>query len=241
MVKRHVPLETGETVCPACGAAIKVSASAKRRRVQCPKCREVVFIDGTAEKEPETAPPAPPSPPVPDIAAETRSRMDLLEARVEALEAALRDAMAATRAPQAGTPQRKLLWVTTTPGQPPEFSAEQDRALSYNLGGVRSQAITIRTPAGDPMARARAEWFKNIFERAGWTVHGPVEIMPNEANSGLSLAVPELPVAKDAAATYLALKAAGFEPIPILASTPRSAYASGETAIALTMPTGKAA
>jgi hypothetical protein len=241
MVKRHVPLETGETVCPACGAAIKASASAKRRRVQCPKCREVVFIDGAAEKEPDIVSPAAPSPAAPDVAAETRNRMDLLEARVEALEAALRDAMAATRAPQSSAPERKLIWVTTTPGQPPEFSAEQDRALSYNLGGVRSQAITIRTPAGDPMARARAEWFKGIFERAGWTVHGPVEIAPDEATSGLSLAVPELPVAKDAAATYLALKAAGFEPVPILASTPRSKYASGEAEIALTLPPGKAA
>jgi hypothetical protein len=167
--------------------------------------------------------------------------MDLLEARVEALEAALRDAMAATRAPQSSTPQRKLLWVTTTPGQQPEFSAEQDRALSYNLGGVRSQAITIRTPAGDAMARARAEWFKGIFERAGWTVHGPVEIAPNEATSGLSLAVPELPVAKEAAATYLALKAAGFEPVPVLDSTPRRESTVGETPIALTVPAGKAA
>jgi hypothetical protein len=167
--------------------------------------------------------------------------MDLLEARVEALEAALRDAMAATRAPQSGTPQRKLIWVTTTPGQPPEFSPEQDRALAYNLGGVRSQVITIRTPAGDAMARARADWFKGIFERAGWTVRGPVKIAPNVATSGLSLAVPELPVAKDAAATYLALKAAGFEPVPILDSTPRSGNADGETPIALTMPAGKAA
>ena len=27
---------------------------------------------------------------------------------------------------------------------------------------------------GDEAARAHAEWFKTVFERAGWTVLGPV-------------------------------------------------------------------
>ncbi|MEP6672322.1 MAG: hypothetical protein ABJF10_24370 [Chthoniobacter sp.] len=179
---------------------------------------------------------------MPDPAvAETRGRIDSLEARVEALEAALRDSMAAARAATSSTPQRKLLWITSTPGQAPDFSPEQDHALFHNLAGVRSQAITIRTPAGDPAARLHAEWFKAIFERAGWTVRGPEEIPPDAAVSGLSLAVPEIPVAKEAAATYLALKAAGFEPIPILASTPRFTSGLGASTLALTLPPVKAA
>jgi hypothetical protein len=237
MVKRSVPPETGETVCPACGAGIKAGPSTRRRRVQCPKCREVVFLESPHGKEPETAPP--PSVAL-DAAGEKRGRLELLEARVEALEAALRDAMAA-RPTASGTPQRKLLWVTSTPGSAPSFSPEQGHALFHNLGGVRSQAITIRTPAGDPAAYAHAEWFKAIFERAGWTVLGPEEIAPHARLSGLSLAVPELPVAKDAAATYLALKAAGFEPIPVLESTPMAESAENSPALSLTLPPGKAA
>jgi len=241
MVKTHVPPETGETVCPACGATIRAAPSARRRRVQCPKCREVVVLESASGKEPEPAPP-PPAPPVPDTAAaETRGRIDSLEARVEALEAALRDSMAAARAATSSTPQRKLLWITTAPGQAPEFSPAQDHALSHNLAGVRSQAITIRTPAGDPAARAHAEWFKAIFERAGWTVRGPEEIPPDAAVSGLCLAVPEIPVAREAAAAYLALKAAGFEPIPILDSTPRSESGQGASALSLTLPPVQAA
>lgn len=232
MVKRSAPSETGEAVCPACGAAIRATASSRRRRVQCPKCREVVYIESTLGPEPL---PAPPPAPTVDTAAETRSRIDSLEARVEALEAALRDAMAAGRPAPATAPQRKLVWVSTTPGRGPEFSPEQGNALFHNLGSVRSLAITIRTPAGDAAARAHAEWFKAIFERAGWTVLGPDEVPANTAPPGLSLAVPELPVAKEAAATYLALKAAGFETVPVLDRAPRSESAE-KTAMALTLP-----
>jgi hypothetical protein len=206
--------------------------------VQCPKCREVVFLDSPLEKEPEASP----SPSeARDAAGEDRGRLELLEARVEALEAAVRDAMAAGRATASSTAQRKLLWITTTPGCAPAFSSEQGQALFHNLGGVRSQAITIRTPIGDNVARAHAEWFKSIFQRAGWTVRGPEEITPDTAISGLSLAVPELPVAKDAAATYLALKAAGFEPVPVLDFTPRREFGAEAAALSLTLPPVKAA
>ena len=191
MVKRHGPPETGETVCPACGAAIKAAPSSRRRRVQCPKCREVIFIESLHGEEPE---PNSPARNTPGAVGEDRGRLELLEARVEALEATLRDAMAAGRTTAANTTQRKLLWITSPPGRSPEFSSEQGQALIHNLGGVRSQAITIRTPTGDDAARAHAEWFKSIFERAGWTSSTvPEEITPDAAVSGLSLAVQNSP------------------------------------------------
>jgi hypothetical protein len=207
--------------------------------VQCPKCREVVCIEGSLGKEVEPAPPPAPAP-VADAAAETRGRIESLEARVEALEAALRDAMAAGRIAPASEPQRKLVWVATTPGHTPDFSPEQGSALFHNLGGVRSQAITIRMPAGDAVARAHAEWFKSIFERAGWTVLGPEDVPADTIAPGLSLAVPELPVAKDAADTYLALKAAGFEPVPVLDRAPRT-DSSEKPAMSLILPRVQAA
>jgi hypothetical protein len=236
MVKSAVLPDAGEAVCPACGASIKAPSAARRRRVQCPKCREVVFIGLAPTPEPEA-----PAPKPPEAAAETQSRIQSLEARVEALEAALREAMAAGAPRAAGNSGRKLMWVTTVPGEAPAFSPEQGQALFHNLGDVRSQAITIRTPAGDAAAQAHAEWFKMIFERAGWIVRGPEEIPPDTVTGGLSLAVPELPVAKEAAATYLALKAAGFEPIPVLDSPRGGEALHGATALALTLPPGKAA
>jgi hypothetical protein len=163
--------------------------------------------------------------------------MDLLEARVEALEAALRDSMAATRTNAWNTPQRQLIWMTATPGQLPAYSHEQSQALLLNLAGIRAQGITIRIPAADETARRHAEWFKLIFERAGWTVHGPEELPPGAHGAGLSLAVPELPVDKDAAATYLALKAAGFETNPVLDPAPRGSHP--DTIMALTLSPGR--
>jgi hypothetical protein len=201
--------------------------------VQCPKCREVICIESTLGPEPE--PPPAPAPVADTTAAETRHRIESLEARVEALEATLRDAMAAGRFAAASAPQRRFMWISATPGRGPDFSPEQGNALVHNLGTVRSQAITIRTPAGDVAARAHADWFKSIFERAGWTVLGPDEVPPNTAAAGLSLAVPELPVAKEAADTYLALKAAGFEAIPVLDRMPRG-ESTEKTAMALTLP-----
>jgi hypothetical protein len=149
--------------------------------------------------------------------------------------------MAAKPTPPSVPVPRKLEWITATPGQPPEFSVEQGNALFHNLGGIRSQVIMIRTPSGDEAARAHGEWFKSIFERAGWTVHGPEDIAPDAALSGFSLAVPELPVAKDAADTYLALKAAGFEPVPVLDSAARRASGEETPALSLTLPPEKAA
>lgn len=248
MVKRNAPSETCETACPACGAPIKATPSARRRRVQCPKCREVVSLEGTLPPEPELATPSPTLPPAPAAApvpvaasAQDTLRMGLLEARVEALEAALRDSMTASRTNVWNAPQRQLIWMTATPGQPPAFSHEQSQALLLNLAGIRAQGITIRIPAGDETARRHGEWFKSIFERAGWTVHGPEELPPGAHSVGLSLAVPELPVNKDAAATYLALKAAGFETNPVLDSAPRGSGSHPDTVMALTLSPGRVA
>jgi len=233
MVNRYVPPERGETMCPSCGVAIKAPPSPRRRRVQCPKCREVIFIESSAAPQPEI-----PSEMhrAPDSGGDERSRIESLEARVQAIEAGLRGAMTPKRAASSRIVKRKLLWVTGEPGRLPDFSPEQGRALVHNLGVVGTQEITIRTPAGNPAAREHAEWFKAIFERAGWTVRGPEEIAPDAASADLSLAVSELPVAPEAAVTYLALKAAGFEPIPVV----NSALEERAT-ITLTLPLGIAA
>lgn len=238
MVKRNAPSESIETACPACGASIKATPSARRRRVQCPKCREVILIESAVPAEPKPVHALPPPPPA--TSGDDRKRIELLEARVEALEAVLRDAMAATRTNAWNAPQRQLIWLTATPGQPPAFSHEQGQALLLNLAGIRSQGIAIRIPVGDEAARLHAEWFKSIFERAGWTVHGPEELPPGATGVGISLAVPELPVNKDAAATFLALKAAGFETNPVLDSAPRSEGSQPPTAMALTLSPNRA-
>ena len=236
MVRTYSPPDQREAVCPACGASIMAPASFRSRRVQCPKCREVIVIEGRGGKGiAETEPPPSPE----EKGSDERRRIAALEERVAALETAPIHTHAASAAEGTGGAAKKLQWVAVVPGREPEFSPAQGQALVHNLGNVATQEITIRIPADDPVARERAAWFTNIFHCAGWTVREPEEITPEAAGRVLSLAVPELPVAQDAAKTYLALRAAGFEPIPVLDFALASGAGAG--ALSLTIPSAKVA
>lgn len=236
MVNTYAPSDSRETFCPSCGAVIKAPPSPRRRRVQCPKCREVVVIESREEPAPAAAKRTVRTP---DADAAEQSRLDSLEARVAALEAILAQSHAQTPSTIPGIPMQKLQWVAGPGERAADFSPEQAKALVHNLGTVKSKEITIRAPAGDRIASEHALWFKSAFERAGWKVRGPEEIEPHSAERALSLAVPELPVGQDAAATYLALKAAGFETVPILDSPPSSG--KGSPLLSLTLPPARAA
>lgn len=236
MVKTYSPPEHAETQCPVCGGAIKAPPSPRNRRVQCPKCREVVVIESRAGKavaalEAQSS--------VKMHSGEERSRVAGLEERVAALEAALVRMVAGSITGGGSAGERKLLWVGHEPGGVQEFSAAQGEALVHNLGTVAPQEITIRIAAGDALAGERALWFQAIFLRAGWKVRGPEQIAPENVGRVLSLAVPELPVAEEVAKTYLALRASGFEPVPVLDSAPVGS--SGACALSLTIPSVRAA
>lgn len=234
MVNTYTPPDQAETLCPACGGWIKAPPSPRNRRVQCPKCREVVVIESRAAR---VVIGLEVQPPVEVQSDEQRDRVVALEERVAALEAALVRVLAGSVGGGVGV--RKLLWVGNGPGRVQEFSEAQGEALVHNLGTVAPQEIKLRFPAGDLVAGERALWFQTIFLRAGWTVHGPEQIAPESAGRVLSLAVPELPVAEEAAKTYLALRASGFEPVPVL-DTP-SGMTSGACALSLTIPSARTA
>jgi len=237
MIKRPVPPEAGETVCPACGAGIRTAPSSRRRRVQCPKCREVVFIGSPKARNPRRRPPMRRTPPAKSAAASNCSRRESRRSM-----AALRDSMAAGHAPASGASPRKLVWITSTPGRAPDFSDEQGpgalpqprRAFALRQSRSAHPPATL-PPACTPSGSNRSS------NAPGGTVCGPEEIPPDTATGGLSLAVPELPVAKDAAATYLALKAAGFEAVPILDPAPEREAGKAVTALSLTLPPVQAA
>lgn len=232
MVKTYIPPDSSEVICPSCGAEIKAPSSPRGRRVQCPKCREVVVIEtfpepkiGKKERPPSASEPG---------------HTGALEARVAALEAAVAALIVASPVADRSGEKKKLLWATADAADPLHaFVPERDQALAHNLGTVKSREIIIRVPAGDRIAAERAVCFKEIFERAGWTVRGPEALAPDAVGVSLALGVPELPVGKEAAETYLALKAAGYEPVPVL----DSALISGTqtTVLSLTLPPDKSA
>ncbi len=238
MVKTYSPPEHGHVVCPSCGAEIRAPSASRSRRVQCPKCREVVVLE---------PPPSPPSP-KPAIndrfsakseTARTRSEdqsLETLAARVAALEATVAALLAAS--PPAAEPagkNKKLLWVATDAADPLHPSVpERELALAHNLGALSVRGILLRAPAGDIIAAERAANLKGIFEQVGWSVTGPEYALPEAAGPSLALGVPSLPVGRDAAETYLALKAAGFDPVAVLDAALSSA--GGGVALSLTLP-----
>lgn len=236
MVKTYIPADRDEVVCPSCGAEIKAPTSPRSRRVQCPKCREVVVIETRAEPPPAKKERLPS---LPDPAKE-RSHTEALEARVAALEAAVTALIAVNPVPEDTFEKKKVLWATAAESDPLQaFTPEREQALAHNLGTARTREIVIRVPSGDSVAAERAVCFREIFERAGWTVRGPEDTAPDTTGTCLALGVPELPVGKEAAQTYLALKAAGFEPVPVLDSALRGGTEG--TVLSLTLPPDKSA
>ena len=202
---RSSPLDPRETPCPACGAAIGTASIGRRRRVQCPKCREVVEIK-KPQRPPEIVA-------VPD--AETTvplAKIEALEARISALEEAV--TAAAPVQPIEITiqqPERRWKWIAHSEAHEAErLPTNVEEVFLHNLRNYDGHTLTIRASAENPLALARATALKKIFERAQWTIEGPLHIAARNTEKGLFLAVGGLPLPPAAAATYFAMTASGF-------------------------------
>ncbi len=195
MKPRSPTADAGAAQCPECRAPIHAPASARRRRVQCPKCRAIVVLGkGATEGKAEES-----AVPQPEEVALLKARIEVLERAMEGMQQALVEA----------TRGSKLRWIAA--GTQPGFSELQAETLRDNLSVLPAHRITIEAPLGDSVARERAEWFKTIFTEARWSVSGPKDAPScHIKHVGVSLAT-GLPVSAEAAATFLAVRAAGFE------------------------------
>lgn len=206
---RPTPLGPNETACPACGTAISTASIGRRRRVQCPKCREVVEL-GVAEKSaPKIA--ALPSVPVEEARAPAAT-IAALEARIAALEQAAKAAASVQPIEIViQRPERKWKWLAhSSAHEAGTLPTNISEVFLQNLGNYDGQTIAIRIPGGDPHAASRAASLKDVFERAQWNVDGPVEAAPRNSETGLFLAVGGLPLPSAAAAAYFAMTTSGF-------------------------------
>ena len=231
MVKTYAAPDESEATCASCGVEFKSPASPRNRRIACPKCREAVLLEHPSEPVPAKKVRAPSAP----EADTDRSGTEALEARIAALEATVAALIIASSAAKDASGRNKLEWIATAATDlAGAFSPEKERALAHNLGTAKGREITFRIHAGDPLAGGRVSTLMDIFERAGWTIHGP-EIAEAESNPRfLVLGVPTVPVGKEAAETYLALKAAGFDPVPLLDTTLKED--ASIASLALTLP-----
>ncbi len=210
-----------EIRCPSCGTPLHTSGLTRRRKVQCPKCRETVDLAAAAEPAPERAKSVEPAAAESYAAdlADLRARvaqLESLEARVADLERAL-DTVASGPTPLPDRPagsKRKLRWMPHGDlFRDAGFSEEAASILVHNLSAVRPHTIAIRSPAGDAIARERAQCFKDLFERGNWSVRGPFDTYAPIGERGLILAVRSFPVPAEVTAAFIALTASGFSVI----------------------------
>jgi DNA-directed RNA polymerase subunit RPC12/RpoP len=210
------PVSPSEFTCPSCGAIFSIASLGKRRRVQCPKCREVVTVD---RKSPT------------DLLESLKGELNVLRAEVErlselegrvfALEIAMGLRVEPIAEPTEGPSQAvHLRWLPRSNADVEESDVSLDPAreavLQYNLQQSPGKMIAIRSALGDPIARQLAERFKAVFERSSWRVVGVDEVAVPLAHHGLALAGGSLPTPPDLASAYIAFTAAGFDLVPRL-------------------------
>jgi uncharacterized Zn finger protein (UPF0148 family) len=214
-----IQTELRDIRCPSCGTPLHTSGLTRRRKVQCPKCRETVDLSPEAASEREkTAVAAPPDAHAAELA-ELRARvahLESLEVRVAELERALETAVSAPASlpERAAISKHKIRWMPHGDlFRDAGFSEEAAGILVHNLSAVRPHEITIRSPAGDAAARDRAQCFKDLFERGQWRVRGPHDTYAPVGERGLILAVRSFPVPAEVTAAFIALTASGFSVI----------------------------
>ena len=198
-----------ETPCPACGAPISTTSIGRRRRVQCPKCREVVELQAAERPAPKLT--ALPPAPVENISV-SAAKIAALEARLTALEAAAK--ITAPLQPieiVVHRPERKWKWLAPSAAHEGEkLPTNIAEVFLQNLGNFDGQTIAIQLASTGPRALAQAMGLKEVFDRAQWTVVGPGTAIPRNAETGLFLAVGSLPLPPAAAAAYFAMTTSGF-------------------------------
>ena len=198
-----------ETPCPSCGAPISTTSIGRRRRVQCPKCREVVELKAAEKPAPKLAalPPAPV-----ENAGVLAEKIAMLEARIAALEGAAK--LAAPLQPievVMQRPERKWKWLAPSAAHEEEkLPTNITEVFLQNLGNYDGQTITMQIASGNAQTLARAMSLKEVFDRAAWTVIGPGAVVPRNAETGLFLAVGSLPLPPAASAAYFAMTTSGF-------------------------------
>lgn len=206
MSKRRTSSTSPISSCSACGARINVAGSGVSQKVQCPQCRQIIELEKPVAPQQESIPePLAPAAETAALPEAQEERIAILEARVSDLERILADLV---QVPAKVDALRKVKWIAADAS--PDYSTVQAEVLGHNLRTIRTHAIRIQFPCGDTVARTRAEWFTDIFARAQWRVRGPENTQRERLPaSGLALAT-SLPVSPEAAATYLAIRAAGF-------------------------------
>ncbi len=202
--------ERVEANCPRCGAALVIPPSIRKRKIQCPKCRDIIAIGAPLLTAAESRAPTG------EEFADLKARVAQHEALIEKLLARAAPPEEPAIAPPAGdsllSPGTHLRWLRRDPDEAAtaEVDAEQESVLLHNLRVMGQREVIVQSTIEDETAWNFGERLSALFRQAGWTVQGPDAAPESPRHRGLVLAAGNCPLPKSATATYMALKAAGF-------------------------------
>ena len=199
-----------EAQCPRCGAAFVIVSMSRRRKIQCPKCRQTVAV-AQAEQPADAEPDEDPSEPVAnrvtnfDAVPEPTPATSLVELFPEpsAVPAPTDSLLCAGQ---------QLRWLRRDPssGCVENEDGEQREVLLHNLRAMGRRQIVIESVLDDKESRPLAEQLSATFREAGWSVFAAQPSARKQRATGLIIAAGQCPLPRAATATYMALKAAGF-------------------------------
>ena len=198
-----------QDTCPSCGAGFAPALGGRVRKVQCPKCREVILRGPPGTAKPETA-----GRDSTMAALQARvERLEAVESRVELLEKQLEWLMDHRPPAEASLlrPGQRLRWLRAgANGTAVSDENAQREILLHNLRALRGGAISIQC-AGDAVgAHEFADQLSSVFQQAAWRVDGPHPRTLSRSRRGLVLLGSTSPASPSLTAASMALSAAGF-------------------------------
>ena len=194
-----------EQRCPSCGGLFTISAGSRKKRVQCPQCREIVSLVPPPETKGTRDTDA-----MGDSAAVPgwMARCELLQARIETLEQQVEALMVSPRTRPALIPER-LDDVSPVPREVAESGAPRGEFSRSFQAATNDIALVVT--AGDSAARRVADTLAEILARAGWSVRGVTENRAMALGcSGITLAASQTLPLQRLTGTLNALREAGF-------------------------------
>lgn len=234
MKKMKMSAPTPEQRCPACDGVFTISSANRRKRVQCPQCREVVTLVEPGELNGagglHAAPELPPVDGWKELCEALQARIETLEHQVEALMVTPRtnssliperlndrsqspcDRGSPGILPQNGQEshadgtERREVFRTEMPAPEAKPHAASGRSFQPSAPEIRLLVTSEDGAAGRVTAT-----LTEILVRTGWTVRGVTEVMAlANDRGGLTLAAaPTLPLPR-VTSTLNALREAGF-------------------------------
>jgi hypothetical protein len=208
-----------EAHCPRCNAPFVLSAGARAKRIQCPKCRQTISL-GRTEPGSETLPTA-------EEFAALKARIaeqDALIARLltpnslqpeKTVNLQVFEAPSPDPAPLAAPacsllrPGQNLRWLRRDPLAGAD-DPEPESILLHNLRALGGREILLQAGGEDPSSYVIAERLFTVFREAGWRVSTVEPITQPRPISGLVLSAGQCPLPEAATAAYMALQAAGY-------------------------------